>query len=54
MMTTVKDRDHFVRLNAEIRSDLYWWSEFMIWWNRVGIIANPQVIVNLESDALGS
>ena len=30
VMTTVKDRDRFVRLNAEIRSDLYWWSEFMV------------------------
>ena len=30
VMATVKDRDRFVRLNAEIRSDLYWWSEFMV------------------------
>ena len=55
VMTAVKDRDRFVRLNAEIRSDLYWWSEFVANWNGVGIIMNPdQVLVNLESDASGS
>ena len=55
VMTTVKDRDRFVRLNAEIRSDLYWWSEFMVGWNGVGMIASPdQEVVVLESDASGS
>ena len=54
VMTTVKDRDRFVRLNAEIRSDLYWWSEFMVSWNGVGMITNPdQAVVDLESDASG-
>ena len=41
VMTAVKDRDRFVRLNAEIRSDLYWWSEFVANWNGIGIIMNP-------------
>ena len=54
VMTTVKDRDRFVRLNAEIRSDLYWWSEFMVSWNGVGMITNPdQAGVDLESDGSG-
>ena len=55
VMTTVKDRDRFVRLNAEILSDLYWWSEFIANWNEIGIILNPHhATVNLESDASGS
>ena len=55
VMTTVKDRDRFVPLNAEIRSDLYWWSEFMVGWNGVGMIASPdQEVVVLESDASGN
>lgn len=54
VMTTVKDRDRFMRLNAEIHSDLYWWSEFMVHWNRTGIIMSPdQEVVDLESDASG-
>ena len=54
-ITTAKDRDRFMRLNAEIRSDLYWRSEFMIGWNGVGMIASPdQEVVVLESDASGS
>ena len=55
VMTTIKDRDRFVRLNAEIRSDLYWWSEFVANWNGLGMIPNPQeATVNIESDASGS
>ena len=55
IMTTVKDRDRFVRLNAEIRSDLCWWSEFMTNWNGIGIIRSPdQEVVDVESDASGS
>ena len=55
IMTTVKDRDRFVRLNAEIRSDLCWWSEFMTNWNEIGIIRSPdQEVVDVESDASGS
>ena len=54
VMTTVKDRDRSVCLNAEIRSDLYLWSEFIANWNEIGIIPNlHQAIVNLESGQLG-
>ena len=55
VMKAVKDRDRFVRLNAEIRSDLYRWSKFVASWNGIGIILNPhQAVVDLESDASGS
>ena len=54
-MTTVKDRNHFVHLNAGIRSDLYWWSEFRVNWNGIGIIMHPdQAVVDVESDASSS
>ena len=35
VMTTVKDRERFVCLNAEILSDLHWWSEFIANWNGI-------------------
>ena len=53
-MTTVKDRDQFVRLNMEIRSELYWWSELVASCNGIGIILNPhQAVVDLVSNASG-
>ena len=53
-MSTVKDRDRFVCLNTEIESDLFWLSEFMVRWNGIGMISNPQqILVKLESDASG-
>ena len=53
-MSTVKDRDCFVRLSSEQQSDLFWWSEFMVRWNGIGMISNPQqALVKLESDASG-
>ena len=37
-LTGVKHRDHYVRLGAEIRSDLLWWHRFLDKWNGVGIL----------------
>ena len=55
VMTAVKDRDWFVCLNAELRSDLYRRSELVASWNGIGIILNPhQAVVDLESDASGN
>lgn len=55
VMTSVQDRDRFVRLNAEIRSDLCWWHEFLETWNGVGILQNDEMdTVSLYTDASGN
>ena len=41
IMTSVWDRDRFIRLNADIRSDLLWWHTFIETWNGVGILQDP-------------
>ena len=55
VMTSVQDRDRFIRLNADIRSDLLWWYTFIEPWNAVGILPDPtQEKITVESDASGS
>ena len=54
-LTGVKKREHYVRLGAEIRSDLMWWQQFLDRWNGIGILPTPKMdIVHLFSDASGS
>ncbi len=54
-MASVKNRDWFIRLNAEFRSNLQWWNRFLEGWNGVGIIPDPAVgVLEIESDASGS
>ena len=54
-MTSVRDRDRFIRLNADVRSDLLWWHTFIETWNSVGILQDPaQEVIIIESDASGS
>ena len=55
VMTSVRDRDRFIRLNADIRSDLLWWHTFIETWNGVGILQDPtQEVIIIESDASGN
>ena len=54
-LTGVRQRDHYVRLGAEIRSDLAWWHRFLDKWNGVGILPTPGMeSVHIHSDASGS
>ena len=47
-------RDHFVRLGADVRSDLMWWQHFLESWNGIGILANREMgQVDLFTDASG-
>ena len=55
VMSSVQDGDHFIRLNADIRSDLYWWHEFLETWNGVGILpSNEMETISLYTDASGN
>jgi len=54
-LTGVRQHDHYVRLGAEIRSDLAWWHRFLDKWNGVGILPTPGMeSVHIHSDASGS
>lgn len=53
----VTDLNHFVRLNAEARSDIEWWFRFAEGWNGVSMMYrmhHHNCSVNLLSDASGS
>ena len=55
VLTGVKKRDHYVRLGAEICSDLLWWHRFLYEWNGVGILPSLELeTVHILSDASGS
>ena len=43
VMSSVKERDHFVRLGADVRSDLMWWQHFLESWNGIGILPNREM-----------
>ena len=52
VMSSVKGRDHFVRLGADVRSDLMWWQHFLESWNGIGILPNTEMgQVDLFTDA---
>ena len=54
-LTSIRERDHYVRLGAEILSDLVWWHRFLKKWNGVGIFPTPGIeSVHILSDASGS
>ena len=48
LSTTTSNLNHFIRLNAEAKSDIEWWFQFMNRWN--GILMLP--LPNLQSAAL--
>ena len=43
VMSSVKGRDHFVRLGVDVRSDLMWWQLFLETWNGIGILPNSKM-----------
>ena len=49
--------DHFVRLNAEARSDIEWWFRFANTWNGVSLmyqVSSVKCSIEMKSDASGS
>ena len=53
-MSSVKGRDHFVRLGVDVRSDLMWWQLFLETWNGIGILPNSKIgHIDLFTDASG-
>ena len=54
-LTSVRERDHYMRLGAKIQSDLVWWYRFLDKCNGVGILPTPGMeSVHILSDASGS
>ena len=54
LTASVRSRNHFIRLNAEFRSDLQWWYQFIEGWNGVGILQDPAArAMDIESDTSG-
>ena len=54
VMSSIKGRDHFVRLGADVRSDLMWWQHFVESWNGTGILPNREMEqIDLFMDASG-
>ena len=55
--TTARQLDHYIRLNAEAKSDIEWWFQFAEAWNGVSLLSawSPQPPrVTICSDASGS
>ena len=53
-MISARDRDCFVRLNVDIRSDLQWWHKFMEQWNDIGLLLSPDREVVILPQATGA
>ena len=54
VMSSVKGRDHFVRLGVDVRSDLMWWQLFLETWNGIGILPNSEMgHIDLFTDVSG-
>jgi len=54
-MAKVRNRNHLVRFNQEIISDLLWWHKFLEQWNGIGMLPDVENrTVKLYSDASGS
>ena len=55
LLSTAKARDCWIRLNAEIRADLYWWLHYMEKRNGVAMMPRDQWPgIRIETDASGS
>ena len=53
----MKRQDHFIRLNADARSDIQWWCKFAEPWNSISLLStwSPQPPeITIFSDASGS
>ena len=38
LLSSVRNRDQWIRINSVVQSDLVWWSSFMADWNGVAVI----------------
>ena len=55
LLSSVHNRDRWIRINQVVQSDLVWWSTFMAGWNGVALIPNVDgQQVPFVSDASGS
>ena len=55
LATTTRKPQHFIRLNAEAKSDIEWWYQFIQQWNGTSIIRPPVETHHiLTTDASGS
>jgi len=57
LSTSVKKLDHFIRLNANARSDIEWWYQFAQTWNGVSLLSSlnkQSSAAIITSDASGS
>ena len=55
LLSSVRNRDRWIRINSVVQSDLVWWSSFMADWNGVALI--PRAVSRqapFVSDASGS
>jgi len=51
----IKKKQHYMRMNVDVRSDLVWWDQFLVDWNRVGLIVSQELpVVTLHTDASGA
>jgi len=55
LSTTVRDPSYYIRLNAEAKSDIEWWFQFIRQWNGCAMLPPPLMqTVTLVSDASGN
>ena len=50
----MKEPGHLIRLNAEARSDIEWWFQFMRVWNSRAMLPPPTQLLTLVSNASGN
>ena len=56
LASTVRDLDHWVRLNSGFRSDLRWWDLFVVDWNGITMcdsLIHRTPVATITSDASG-
>ena len=55
LLAAFQRSDHWIRINASMRSDIQWWGVFMEGWNGISVIpCHISETVPLVSDASGS
>ena len=54
LLSSVKQPNHFIRLNRQVRADLRWWQYFLQSWNGVSLLPTGEASVHVFSDASGS
>ena len=54
LVSTFRNKSHWIRLNESTHSDIYWWHSFIEEWNGISIMPGSQPTVPpLETDASG-